>query len=275
MEIKIPDEATKLAPQVYSDLVQPAAKEIGSVSGRTVKMLLAPLRILLWGYEKIEDVVTKGLEERLAKVPNENRKHPDPEIAVPTLQALTYTAQNDTLREMFLNLLANSMDISQERNVHPSYVEIIKQMNVLDAKVFKNLVEINDNIQAISPYAIAKVGIDGNIHEVSPHTLNKHVNKHITNVFPEWYLGWTIENYDFFDLSACIIRLNRLGIIEFMHDRLIEGKKYSNLKKSPYIISTFEKIKKENQQYEFELEFTENYLYVNEFGRRFAKSCIL
>jgi hypothetical protein len=238
--------------------VQPAAKEIGSVSGRTVKMLLAPFRGLAWGGEQLETRIAEDFQKRLEKIPDENLKPPDPEIAVPTLQALTYTAQNDTLREMFLNLLANSMDISQERNVHPSYVEIIKQMNVLDAKVFERLVEIDDNIMSISPHAVIK-----------------GKNKYFPNAFPQWYLGWTIENYDFFDLSACLIRLNRLGIIELMHSGVVNNKKYSDLKNSPYIISTFEQFQKKFQQYELELVFKENTLYVNEFGERFAESCIL
>lgn len=51
---KILDEASKLAPEVYNDLAKPAAKEIGDVTGRSVKALLSPIRGFLWGWEKIE-----------------------------------------------------------------------------------------------------------------------------------------------------------------------------------------------------------------------------
>ena len=99
---------------------------------------------------------------------------PDPTVAVPLAQALTYTAQNDTLREMFLDLLTNAMDSSMNDDMHPSYVEIIKQMNSLDARVFQKLITLNDNVMAVSP----QVAIAG-------------TEKYHQNATPEWFVGWT------------------------------------------------------------------------------------
>ena len=87
----------------------------------------------------------------MEKVPEERLKSPDPEIAVPLLQSLTYTAQNETLREMYIALLANSMDISKENVVHPSYVDIIKKMNRLDALLFEKLSKTHGYVMAINP----------------------------------------------------------------------------------------------------------------------------
>jgi hypothetical protein len=50
VEKKITDEAKKLLPQIYTDVAQPAAQEIGNVLGRSVKTLLAPIRGFLWIY---------------------------------------------------------------------------------------------------------------------------------------------------------------------------------------------------------------------------------
>lgn len=119
--------AKAIVPEVYKDLAKPVVSEVGSVAGRTVKALLSPLRGFLWGWERIEKVIEEGVSKKLEKIPEEKRKSPDPEIAVPLIQALGYTAQNETLREMYINLLANSMDTDQEKVVHPSFVEIIKK----------------------------------------------------------------------------------------------------------------------------------------------------
>src|SRR5690554_6650232 len=126
---EIVNEAKALTPEIYKDVAKPALQEVGSVTGRTVKALLSPLRGLLWGWERIEEYVESEVKKRLDKIPEDKRKSPDPEIAVPLLQALTYTAQNETLREMYVNLLANSMNTDKNNVVHPSFVEIIKQMN--------------------------------------------------------------------------------------------------------------------------------------------------
>ena len=134
---EILNEAKALTPEVYKDIAKPALQEVGSVAGRTVKALLSPIRGMLWGWEQIEMFVEEGVKKKFERIPEERRKSPEPEIAVPLLQALTYTAQNETLRDMYINLLANSMDSDKEKVVHPSFVEIIKQMNTLDAKVFE------------------------------------------------------------------------------------------------------------------------------------------
>ena len=65
----------------------------------------------------------------MEKVPEERLKSPDPEIAVPLLQSLTYTAQNETLREMYIALLANSMDntlremVAYNWNAHDMWIQ--------------------------------------------------------------------------------------------------------------------------------------------------------
>lgn len=87
-----------LATEVYKDAVSPAVSEVGKVAGRSVKVLLAPIRGFLWGWEKIEEYVEKAVQKRLEKVSEEKLKSPDPEIAVPLIQSLAYTAQNETLR---------------------------------------------------------------------------------------------------------------------------------------------------------------------------------
>lgn len=251
------DEATKLLPQVYTDAFQPATKEIGSVLGRSTKALLSPLRGLLWGWERIEEMIINGVEKRLEDIPEENRKTPDPQIAVPLMQAISYTAQNDTLREMYLNLLAKSMDTTQEKNVHPSYVEIIKQMNGLDANLF----------QVLSNQV-------GNIKVVNPNIRIKGSNQIYIDATPEWFLDFKIGNYNIFDISASLIRLRRLGLIELMYDRTAGKDGYDNLKNSPILSSILNKYQTAYPTTPLEVHCTESILYVNEYGKKFAKSCL-
>lgn len=245
-----------LGVEVYKDAARPAVSEVGVVAGRTVKALLAPIRGFLWCWEKIEDYVEKEVQKRLEKVPEEQLKSPDPEIAVPLLQSLTYTAQNETLREMYIALLANSMDKGKENVVHPSYVEIIKKMNRLDALVFEKLSENPGYVKAVNP----KIAISG-------------TSKIFTNALPEWYMGWTIEGYDEFAVSASLIRLSKFGIVELMYDRTITGANYMALHETVFLKQMLAGYKKANPNQTLTIEATDSVVYVNEYGKQFKSAC--
>jgi len=254
---KIIDEASKLLPEVYKDLAKPTTQEVGSVTGRTVKALLSPIRAFLWGWEKIEQVVEDGINKRLEKIPEEQRKSPDPEIAVPLMQALTYTAQNETLREMYLNLLANSMDSSKDKEVHPSFVELIKQMNTLDAKVFDQLSQNKGYQKTINPFVTIKAD-----------------RKTFIDATPEWFLGWTISGFDIFDISSSIIRLSKFGLVELLFDRTAGHDGYSELITSEELKNILIKYQAANPQLELEITATESILYINEYGKQFLSACL-
>jgi hypothetical protein len=253
---KIADEASKLAPEVYKDLAKPITQELGSVAGRTVKALLSPIRGLLWGWEKIEELIEIGVNKRLENVPEERRKTPDPEIAVPLVQALSYTAQNETLREMYLNLLANSMDVSKEKDVHPSFVEIIKQMNTLDAKVF-DVVSNSQGYQQV----------------INPNITIKDKGQNFIGATPEWFTGWKIDNYTIFDISSSLIRLSKFGIIELMFDRTAGKDFYDSLKSNPELLGILFRYRNAKPELEVEISATESVLYVNEYGIQFKNAC--
>ena len=245
-----------LGVEVYKDAARPAVSEVGAVAGRTVKALLAPIRGFLWCWEKIEDDVEKEVQKRLEKVPEERLKSPDPEIAVPLLQSLTYTAQNETLREMYIALLANSMDISKENVVHPSYVDIIKKMNRLDALLFEKLSKTRGYVMAINP----RIAING-------------TNKIYTNALPEWYLGWTIDGYDEFAVSASLIRMSKFGILELMYDRTITEANYSALRQTTFLEQVLDGYKNAYPQQQLKIETTDSVVYVNEYGKQFREAC--
>ncbi|WP_209332853.1 DUF4393 domain-containing protein [Lunatimonas salinarum] len=253
---KLAEEATKLAPEVYKDIAKPAAKEIGDVAGRTVKALLSPVRGMLWGWELIEKMVEEGVKKRFEKIPEERRKSPSPEIAVPLMQALSYTAQNETLREMYLNLLANSMDTSKDKDVHPSFVEIIKQMNSLDAKVF-------DKLSMETGY----------IKVINPHISIKGQGKNFIDATPEWFIGWKIHGHDIFEISSSLIRLSKFGLIELMYDRTAGKDVYNTLKTHVELTNILERYQKAKPGIDVEITATNSVLYLNEYGKQFKNAC--
>lgn len=135
-------EGVVKAVPVYQDGLQPAVKEASKgllVIAQAVNVALSPLRGLVWGYEKIENFLLPKLAEKLATVSPENIVAPAPEVAVPTVMALTYLGEREELREMFANLLARSMDRSTAQQAHPAFVEILKQLTPDESKIISYL----------------------------------------------------------------------------------------------------------------------------------------
>lgn len=125
---------------VYQDVIQPAAKEVGTALqtvAKTIHIVLAPISALVWGYEQIKDFVSTKVAEKLKDVPPENIAPPKPNVAGPALESLKYTGHEETLRDMYANLLAASMDTRTASGAHPSFVEIIRQLTPDEARIIR------------------------------------------------------------------------------------------------------------------------------------------
>lgn len=144
-ENKIRDAADAIkgiveAVPVYQDTVQPAAKEVGialQTVAKTMHIALAPVSALVWGYDQLKDFLSTRVAEKLKDVPPECIATPKPNVAGPALEALRYSGHEESLREMYANLLAASMDIRTAQGAHPSFVEIIKQLTPDEARLLQ------------------------------------------------------------------------------------------------------------------------------------------
>lgn len=134
--------ATELAKAVpiYQDALQPMMQETGralSVVGRAVNVAISPIRGLVWGAEKVEEWLATKVAEKLTKTPEQEIVQPDLSVAGPLIEALKFNGHKPELSEMYASLLAGAMQSSRQVLAHPSFVEKIKSMTTLDAKLFE------------------------------------------------------------------------------------------------------------------------------------------
>jgi len=134
------ESGTEIIKEAYEDAFKPPAKEIGKALGtigKGVNVALAPVRGVVWGWEQIEEYIKTKVTEKLEKkgIKEEDIITPDPDIAVPTIEAMRYSK----LKNECANLLATSMTKSEAYNVHPSFVEILKQLTPDEVKVLNQL----------------------------------------------------------------------------------------------------------------------------------------
>jgi hypothetical protein len=129
---------------VYQDAIQPLAKETGKALetvGRTVNAALLPIRGLVWGIEQIEVFVQRKLAAKLENVSPEDIQTPGPAVAGPAIESLRFTGHKEDLAELYVNLLATSMDKNTARTAHPGFVEIIRNLSGDEARILSFLGE--------------------------------------------------------------------------------------------------------------------------------------
>lgn len=103
-------------------------KQIGKALesiAKTSRFLIAPIEYLAAQHDRWERYLKKVSE----KVSEKNLIEGHPQIVIPTLEGLSLTYENSLLSELFINLLANSIDKTKQDFAHPAFPNIIKQLS--------------------------------------------------------------------------------------------------------------------------------------------------
>jgi hypothetical protein len=125
------------AAEGFGKEIAPLGQRAGQITNRVGALLIRALEPLVYGLEKSADWIEKAVSERLKDVPQDKIVPPNPRIAVPALQALTYSLSDELIREMFANLLAADMNADTKKDAHPAFVELVKEMTPEDARILK------------------------------------------------------------------------------------------------------------------------------------------
>jgi len=256
------DAVTGLAQAVpvYQDIIQPAAKEIGTglqTVAKTVHLALAPVAALVWGYDQIKEFVSTKVVEKLKNVPPENIAAPAANIAGPALDALRYTGHQEELSDMYANLLASAMNKDTAKGAHPAFVEIIKQLTPDEARIIKLF------NQAGKAFPIIDV-----VWMWNPSTGKSGGN----NIIVNFALFGKEAGCEFPDMTpAYINNICRLGLadVPIMGEYTAPGI-YEPLVNDPFVASQIDRFK---QNSEVEVSFDKKGLFITPLGRLFASRC--
>lgn len=242
---------------VYEDAIQPAAKEVGKsllTVAKTINVVLAPISALVWGYEKIEGFINERLNKKLENVPEENIITPDPAIVGPSLEALRFSGNNEELREMYANLIANSMDSNTANNTHPGFVEIIKNMNSAEARILKHIGPVH-----VLPVIIIRSKANPDADDSIIHYKNLSVFKEI-----DVYLNQTL-------IPSYLDNLQRLGLLEIDYgNHLTAVSEYQHLLDSSIYLE-YQKVLSEANRF---IDHDKGILKLTALGRQFQLVCI-
>jgi hypothetical protein len=252
-------ELAKAVP-IYQDAIQPVALETGralQTVGKAVNVALSPIRGMIWGYEQIESFVYTTVSKKLEKVPVENIQTPDPAVAGPALESLKYTGHKETLRELYANLLASSMDKETAKNAHPGFVEIIRNLSSDEGELLSFVFKSGHDIPLIDIRKQSRNNKSGSI--IGGGSMSIICND---------------AGCEHCDLSqSYIINLERLGLISIDKEReLFDQNGYTRILEIKNIKNL---IKALDNDSEYQANIRKYYAELTPFGRQFAKACIM
>lgn len=257
---------TAVAKDAYNDGGRPVVKPTGELLGllpRVIKAALMPVEKWILQREHNIESIRRLLEEKLKNVSPESIQSPEAHIAVPALQYISYCMDNEELRDMYANLLANSMNRVVKNGVHPGFVEIIKQLCPDEAKILR-YVSANSPIPTVT---FRRENEKGEGIEVVK-------NFSTVGELAQCEVSKPSEMNKYFD------NLIRLGLLESSAPSvsLTDKKRYEPLKNHEHLQN---RIKVLNTMGDYAPlagcttnVFQEGYMGLTDFGRAFCKICL-
>ena len=244
------------AGKTYDDIAHPTAHATGQIISfipRTIKVWLGKWEKWILNGEYAIKETELLLAEKLKRIPEEKIVEPEPYVAIPAIQQLSYSLDSEELRELYANLLSSSMNADRKGDVHPAFVDIIKQITPDEAKLLKVLPLGLSNIPLIDLQI--KLGQQrGSIIVFSNFTnIGDSVCQEPQNI------------------SAYIENLDRLKLISIQEDtHLVNDSLYTPLRTAPLI----EKQKTFMLSGEQTYDFKKKSFRVTSFGELFINICV-
>jgi hypothetical protein len=131
----------ELLREIYKDLASPSVKAIGDALGTVFEYGTSFLLPLKLKNEKTKETFAHNLEEyrkKLESIPESDRCEVHPQIGTPIIDRLTYTT-NEEIADMFTSLLASASNKNTVKYAHPSFVGVIENLSVDEARIISYL----------------------------------------------------------------------------------------------------------------------------------------
>lgn len=250
------DQSSGVLEKAYDDLAHPTAKSLGNTLSfipRTVGVWLSKWEKWIINGEESIRLTAQAVQEKAKTIPKEKLTEPEPYVAIPAVQQLSYCYNSEELRELYANLLVSSMNADTQNYVHPSFVDIIKQLSPMDVKALEVVK------QRLSALPIV--------------TIKRNFNK--SKTFNELLVDYSIDLYPLFNdtslLSSSLQNLNRLGIIKIRYDQMVKPDERYNVfyedAKYKDFVSSFGGVK------DTDITLSKGLIEFTEFGKAFCRIC--
>jgi len=259
--------------KLFTDFASPAVKEAGELGRRLFKGVFAGA--YHWAdrrekkFQELQDDVLENLEgidpsRIIAEAPTH--------VIAPAVMAWSYSMDNRELRAMYAKLLANSSIIDKQELIHPSFVEIIKQLHPSEASLF-NLIYLKNAIPLIITRwadSLENVKFQQSMIHISftPRIIEIKVtvNPSHSGKIPIFSNPDTMVN------PAYIENLSRLSLISITYEeRIEENNLYEKILQLPEVKKDIESCNFQNKHF----ISVKGLARITPLGNQFAQTCFL
>ncbi|MNC43043.1 hypothetical protein D3C75_918860 [compost metagenome] len=163
---------------------------------------------------------------------------------------------------MFTKLIASSMHADKQDAVHPSFVEVIKQLSPFDAHILKTITDCKWGISSILAYEVNE---------------NKAIYQRNYVVLMESVMPFPQMDYDNCSLfSAGLENLKRLSIINIDHDKQLFSKERYDPMNEHHILDEYRQRhnRKIKGMDDYTIELRHGLWVFTEFGQMFLNCCL-
>lgn len=242
----IPEETKK---EIYKDGIKPTMVETGktlSLIPRVVKNAFAKVEMWCINREFMVKEFELELQKKLEEHKEENIVDADLSIFIPSAQAISYNWDKEDIKQLYLNLMASDMDKTKKSNVHPSFSEVIKQMDSTDVKIFTKIYT-----KTVIPLYVLEKKEEKGTTPILDYLLSD-----------EFYIGISESK-----IIKSLNNLERLKLIEIIDDQ------YYTDDKIYLLIENGRIIRKYRHEYLDKLDVTKGMIKKTEFGKDFFDVC--
>lgn len=244
-----------LIKEIYGDLAKPGVTQVGNALGTVIGLLntcLSPIKYLNERTELNRQNNLSELAKRFNQIPLNDIVEAAPEIAVPIAEKLVYIS-DETLRTMYIELLAKASTKNFIQHAHPSFINIINNLSPDEANLIKLFFD-KDTIPFISYKSVNQD--DDSYHFVDELVIS--IPPSVSLIYPN-------------NKNAYLHNLESLGLI-----KIITSRHLNNVELYQPLINEFETSKSQydlnNQDKNRILEFEKGGIQVTELGRMFFQS---
>lgn len=199
------------------------------------------------------EIYRQELTQTIEQIPENKKVEPSIQITAQALENSKYCVSSQSLREMFVKLISGSMNKDFEPFVHPSFPEMIKQMDDIDAMLLTEL-------KALGQSAIANFKMVSN--------KNSGYKLLFTNAYISHIFHMPVEK-----CARSLTSLERMGLVKLEYDVYFSDETVYSAFKSLDLYKVFEGNLNHNSHYS-KIDIQKGLCSVTPLGKDFINLCI-
>ena len=134
-KVEIKADVSKSVDETLKNLALPASKKFGMALGNVAGLfntMTLPIKLANVYAQKNY----QALEDKINAIPEDKIKEVEPEIAIPIMEKLSYTS-NEDLANAYANLLANASDKNKVDLIHPGFINKLQNLAPNEVKLLE------------------------------------------------------------------------------------------------------------------------------------------